>query len=314
MAVVECEAVELVDQRDRPIERQVVLERLRDQLDVPVPERVVDDGAHALGPEQRRVELDDDVDVVTGDEVLRDRLDLVGRAAVERRQRDRVGDVCRELEVAEPGEHRVVGDLRAQSLDLVGRIVHRVDEAGDLVGPDAGEVVADRHVEHVRAGPTVIRVTDELAERLPVPQHLDDHPRLDVLLEALVDEELLAPLDVVPDRLHVDARAGDPEIIEDLDRLEFEQPGATEPRQHDVLCHLAVWTGGRADRGGRGAPEEFEREVDVGVGSPEPRRRQVEDPFAGRPLVLDPREQHGQRHRCERWRRLRGRRVGGGHR
>ena len=173
-------------------------------------------------------------------EVLRDRLDLVGRAPVERRQRDRVGDVRREVEVAELREHRVVRDLRAQPLDLVGRVVHRIDEAGDLVRLDAGQVVADRHVEHVRAGPTVVRVADELVQRLPLLQHLDDHPRLDVLLEALVDEQLLAPLDVVADGLHVDARPGDLEVVEDLDRLQLEQSGTTEPRQHDVLRHLAV--------------------------------------------------------------------------
>ena len=84
---------------------------------------------------------------------------------------------------------------------------------------DAGEVVADRHVEDVR--PRV--VAHELAQRFPVAEDLDDHPRLGVLLDALRDQQFLAPLDVVTDGLHVDARPGDLEFVEHLHRLQFEQ-------------------------------------------------------------------------------------------
>lgn len=152
----------------------------------------------------------------------------------------------------------------------------------------------------MRSGPSFFGPSDEFLNRFPALQHLDDHPGLDVFLEALMDKELLAPFDVVPDRLHVDARAGDVQIVENLHRFQLEQSRAAEPRQDDVLSHLAVWAGGRAHRAGRRTAQELERQVDVGARLPESRCREIEDSFARRPLMLDALEQHRQRHRGER--------------
>ena len=215
---------------------------------------------------------------------------------MEGRQGDGLGDLRVELDVAQRRER--TADLGPQPLYLGRSVVHLLDEPGDLLGTDALEVVPHRHVEHVRAG----IAADELGDRFPVPQDLDDHPRLDVLLDALRDEEFLAPLDVVPDRLHVDAGALDVEIIENLHGLQLEQPRPAEPRQHDVLRHLAVRPGGRTDRCRGATAEELERQVDVVVRLPEASGRQVEDPLARRPLVCDPAEQVAERHRRERWR------------
>ena len=55
-----------------------------------------------------------------------------------------------------------------------------------------------------------------------------------------MDPQLLGPLDVVSLVLDVDTRLVDIEFIEGLNRLEFDESGADQPRDDDVLCHLRV--------------------------------------------------------------------------
>ena len=173
--------------------------------------------------------------------------------------------------------------------------MHPLDERGDLGRGDTGEVVSDRHVEHM--WPRVL--AHVLAKRLPLAKNVEEHRRLDVLGEALRDPQLLAPLDVVPDRLHVDARAFDLEVVEDLHRLQLEQAGSAEPCEDDVLGELTVRSGSGADRGRTPAAEEVEAEIDVGVGFPVAGGRQVEDPVSRLPLVGDPGQELLEPHRCE---------------
>ena len=87
------------------------------------------------------------------------------------------------------------------------------------------------------------------------------------------------------------------QVVQDLHRLQLEQTGSPEPGENDVLRHLAVGTGGRSDRCGGRAAEERKREIDVGVGRPEPGGRQIEDPGPGFPFVDDPAEENIQRER-----------------
>jgi hypothetical protein len=159
--------------------------------------------------------------------------------------------------------------------------------AAILSGGDAGQVVADAHVEHVWTG-----ISDVLRDRFPAPQHVDRHPRLDVLLERLVDLQLLGPLDVVADGLHVDARPADLQLVEDLDGLQLEHPGTGQPGEDDVLGHLRVWTGGWSERCGSRATEEAHRQVDIGFRRPEAGDGEVEDAVTRLPLVGDPSQQH----------------------
>jgi hypothetical protein len=84
------------------------------------------------------------------------------------------------------GERR--RDLHAQAFDRVPGIDHPVDVCAHRLRRDAGQVVADRQVEDVGTGVG----SDERAELVPSAEDLDDHPRLDVLLEGLADPELLA--------------------------------------------------------------------------------------------------------------------------
>ena len=62
-------------------------------------ELLVEDQPQPLGTEQSGVELDRTVQAALLHQIARDGLDLVRRAAVHRRQRDRVGDPRRDLEV-----------------------------------------------------------------------------------------------------------------------------------------------------------------------------------------------------------------------
>ncbi|GBE25784.1 hypothetical protein BMS3Bbin02_02073 [bacterium BMS3Bbin02] len=89
--------------------------------------------------------------------------------------------------------------------------------------------------------------SQELGGRSPLLQNVDHHPRLDVLFEALGNQELLAPLDVVTNGLGVYARPCDVELVEDLDGLELEDSCPRHVTQHDVLGELAVRPGRRAD-------------------------------------------------------------------
>ena len=175
-------------------------------------------------------------------------------------------------------------------------VEHGGDKPSHLLTGDPGEVIADAHVEDVLAG----TVTEVLRQRLPSAEHPDEHRGLHVLIDARRHRELLAPLDVVSNGLHIDARPRDVEVVDHLDRLQFEEARSPEPGEHQVLRHLRVRTGGRADRRGAAPTEELESEIDVGFRAPDARRRLVEDPVAGRPLMVDAAQQGTERHRCER--------------
>ena len=87
--------------------------------------------------------------------------------------------------------------------------------------------------------------------------------RLHVLLERLLERQLLRPLDVVADRLHVDARPRDRQPVVDLHRLQLDDAAAGEPRQHDVLRELRVRPGGGAERRRGRAAVDAHRQVEV---------------------------------------------------
>ena len=227
-----------LEHRHGVLPAEVVAEGLVGDRDVAVPELLVHDPADPLRAQQGRVALHRRVQAPLLDEVLRDPLDLVGRAAVHRRERHGVRDAGRDVDLADAGE--AAGDdvdVRRQP----GRRVGHGVEVPLHVGPaDPLEVVADAHVEH-DAG-ALAREAERAVEGV------DEHPGAQVLVERLVDAQLLAPLDVVALVLDVDAGLVDLELVEGLDRLELDQPGAGEPRGDDVLGHLGVRAGGDAPR------------------------------------------------------------------
>ena len=229
-----CHPSQVVEHRDRIDVLQVVPEGLVGYRNVAESEFVVDDAADGVGAEEGRVALDRGVDAPFFHEVEHDRFDLVGRAAMHGRQRDRVGYGVRDFDA---------GDLRVPSGDdvdvcllVVRSVVHGFQVPLDVGLLDAGQVVADRHVEdHAGTVP---------GEAELVVQGVDQHPGAQVLVERLIDLELLRPLDVVTLVLDIDAGLVDVELVQGLDRLQLDEAGSHQPGHDDVLRHLTVWSGG----------------------------------------------------------------------
>ena len=93
----------------------------------------------------------------------------------------------------------------------------------------------------------------------------------------LLEPQLLRPLHVVAHGLHVDAGARDLQLVEDLHRLELEDPAAGQPREHDVLRHLALRPRGGPERAARHVPLEHHGGVVALVAEHELAAWQVED-------------------------------------
>ena len=92
-------------------------------------------------------------------------------------------------------------------------------------------------------------VAERMAEHFRrVPQHVDQHRALHILVERIGDAQFLRPLDVVADVRRVDARPGDLQLVVDLNRFEFHDPPAGEPGEHEVLRHLRLRPRRRAGR------------------------------------------------------------------
>ena len=247
----ELEATLCTERRETPEHRHGIL-----PLEVLVEVMLVeDDVVEAEGIERlpgiliaqkRRVALDVGIEAFLRDEVGCDALDLIRRAAMERRLRDGVRDMRRD-----GGDECLIDILEAVEIALCpdnslleGRracgVHHLVDEGIDLLGLDALEVVADRHVED-----EAVRI----AEAELLCQELYGNPGLHVLAEGIVDRELRRPLAVVALIRCQDARlvhAGrELCAIHLLDGLELEEARARHIGSDDVLCKLRVGAGCR---------------------------------------------------------------------
>src|SRR5674476_684785 len=134
---------------------QVVRKRLVGDRDIDEAQVVIDDAAHPFRAQEGRVALDRGVQAALLDQVERDLLDLVGRAPVHRRERDRIRQAARDVEVADrripPGD-----DVHVRR--QVGRGVrHGIEIPLDVRLADPLEVVADAHVEdHAGARPGMV--------------------------------------------------------------------------------------------------------------------------------------------------------------
>ena len=258
---------EAPEHRDRVGVLQVVAERLVRDRHIAEAEVAVDDAPHLRGAQQRRVALDRGVQPALLQQVQGDLLDLVGRAAVHRRERDRVGEASGDVDLAD--RRAAPGD----DVDVPGQVPrgvgHRVEVPLHVRPEDPLQVVAHAHVEeHARALPR---------EAQPPVERVDQDPGPQVLVERLVDLELLAPLDVVALVLHVDAGLVDLQLVEGLDGLQLDQARPNEPRGDDVLGHLGVRPGRHPERGLQLHAVLASPEAVVGVGNEECRPGHVEE-------------------------------------
>ena len=290
-AVIARHRAQRVQDLQRLLVLQVLLERLAPQAQMAVAELIDQEFVHPLVAEQRRVELDDRVQPLALDQVAGDRLDLFGRAAVEGRQRHAVGDP--------PGQRQVAvgGQLSAQLAPQLGeqraRVAHAVQERAHLVGADALQVVADADVVDRVAAGVEGRLLVEGAERARGREDGDQVGGLGVLAQRLRYAQLLRPLDVVADVRHVDAGPRDAQLVVHLHGLELDDAAARQPRQDDVLRQLRVRAGRRAHRRGGAAAEVAGAQV-ARVRPPPLAHRQVEDRTRALDLLAHPPHQRGE--------------------
>jgi len=233
------------------------------------------------------VQLDDRVEAL-GEEMAADRGDLVGPAAVERRERDGVREPRVAGHVREPAQRRgqSVTEGGAFLVEEGRHVPDAVEEILHLPRLQALEAVSDRDVED--------RVALAPGHLEKIVEDGDEEPALDVLAEGVGDRELLRPLDVETDGPHVDARPRDHEGVVDLDGLELEDPPAREIRQRDVLGELRVRSGGGPDRRGRPVSVESRGEVPAREPAVDPPDRKVVN-GAGRQLRGSAPHQGGER-------------------
>ena len=203
--------------------------------------------AGELVAQQGGVALDVGVQVLLGDEVGGNALDLIRRAAVQRALGDGVGHAGGDA-VHKGGVHLgEAGGVVQQPLPALvehgggGGVLHALDVGVHLGRLDALQIVAHRHVEHE---------TVRVAQTQLLRQHMAGEPRLDVLVKGLGHRQLGGPLAVVALVPGGDAglvhALGQLLAVHDLDGFQLEEPCAAHIGGHDVLGQLGVGTGGGA--------------------------------------------------------------------
>ncbi len=150
-------------------------------------------------------------------------------------------------------------------------------------GAHAGQRVAPRRRRAVRA----------------LREHGDQHRPLHVLVQRLREPQLLRPLGVEPDRLHVDAGARDLEFVQSLHGLQLEDARAAEPGEHQVLRHLRVRAGGGAERAGGRVSVEIHGEIEAAGAGGEPGCWKVEDRLVAPEFAEHATDERGKRVRYE---------------
>ena len=238
--------------------------------------------------EDRRIALDERVYMLLGQQVGRDALDLIGRAAVQRRERDAVGDLRRDG----GNERRLLREQLRQDLAALGKhrqlrgILHGFDVVVDLRATDSLEVIADGHVEH-----KAVRV----AVMPDLCHDLQGEPRLDILIERLHDLQLRGPLLIVALVVCKDAgtrhAGGKLRAVHLLNGLDLKEARACDVGGDDILRQLAVRACSGAERAFDLLAEDGKRLGRVG----DPALVHAEDLASLLPLCEDPVHQAAER-------------------
>ena len=238
--------------------------------------------------EDRRIALDERVHMLLRQQIGRNALDLIGRATVQRRERDTVRDLRRDGS----DKLRFLREQLRQDLAALGKhrqlrsVLHGFDVMIDLRTADALEIIADGHVEH-----KAVRVTV-----MPDLRHdLQSEPRLDILIERLTDLQLRGPLLVVALVVCKDAgtrhTGGKLCTVHLLNGLDFKKARACDVGGDDILRQLAVRACGGAKRAFDLLAEDRKRLGRVG----DPALVHVEDVAGLLPLCEDPVHQAAER-------------------
>ena len=205
----------------------------------------VENGAGGLVAEDGGVALDERVQTLFRQQVGRDALDLLRRAAVQRGDRDGArnarGDGRDEVGFLRE-QLREHGEAFPELLGL-GGVHHAVDVGVDLVALDALEIVADGHIEHEPVG---------VAQTVDLGQELQRAPGFDVLIHRLRDLQLGGPLLIVAlvtcQNAGTRHARGKLRAVHLLNGLDLKEARAGEVGRDDVLRKLAVGTGCRTER------------------------------------------------------------------
>ena len=205
----------------------------------------IEDAARGLVAENGRVALDEGVQMLFLEKIACDALDLLRRAAVERGERNRAGNIGgdRGDEVLFLGEELGQDFFTFLELRGLARVHHVVDIGVDLAALDAVQVVADGHIEHEPVG---------IAEAVDLAHDLERAPGLDVLVLRLLHGQLGRPLLVVALVSGEDTGAGNTggklRAVHFLHGLDLEKARAGGIGRDDILRKLAVGAGGGAKR------------------------------------------------------------------
>ena len=180
---------------------QILLEVMIVERDI-IEASLVEYPSRVFIAEDGGVALDEGVQTLLGYQIGGYALDLVGRTAVEGRERYAAADARRDVvdQLAVLGMVLLQHFLALGKDRSVGGVLQALDEVVYLSGLDALEVVADAHVEHEAVG-----ISQPGCKR----DDLDNAPCLDILFIRLLYGELGRPLAVVALVVRLDARTGD---------------------------------------------------------------------------------------------------------
>ena len=187
------------------------------------------------------VAFDEGVQVLFGDEIAGNALDLIGRTSVEGRDGDAAGDTGGDGvdEVALRREQLLQNLLALTEDGGTAGVHHAVDVGVHLLALDALQIVAYGHIEHEAVG---------IAQIVDLAENLQGAPGLDVLVHGLRHRQLRGPLLIVALVVGQNAGAGDAGgqigAVHLLDGLDLEEPCASHIGGDDVLSQLAVGAGG----------------------------------------------------------------------
>ncbi len=136
--------LEVLDQLQRTVILQIVVEDRVGDVDRGEPQALVQDLHHPRLAQQRGIEFDEGVQPALLHQILGDLLDLIRRAAVHCREGDAVDDPGRNLKI---GGKALLLQHCPEAVDLLGGVIQLIHKAYHPRLLNALQVIADAHVE-----------------------------------------------------------------------------------------------------------------------------------------------------------------------